>query len=651
MVANREKVYQDLGAQLMMRLIQMPRSKKRFISLIADAALLSMALWMAFTLRLGELFVPKETNFWLSWISTLGVTLLVFVRLGLYRAVIRYMGERVFFTVLAGTTVSAIILLVSEYVLFSYPLPRSVAIIYWAFATLFVGGARYLVRYYVKQVEGKSKTRVVVYGAGISGRRLASALQSDPRYEVVAFIDDDEQKQGTIVSGHRVYPPNELKALKSSRGIELVLLALGRTSRSQRRQILRHLEEQSIRVMTIPDIDDVLDGRARIEEIQDISIEDLLGRDPVKPDAQLLAREIFGKNVMVTGAGGSIGSELCRQILKLHPRTLVLFDLSEFALYAIDKELRATVEGQQVRIVSLLGSVQNQKRLESVMETFKIDTVYHAAAYKHVPIVEHNIIEGIRNNIFGTLFAAKAAINCGVKKFVLISTDKAVRPTNIMGASKRCAELVLQGLADRQKATQFTIVRFGNVLGSSGSVVPLFREQILKGGPVTVTHPEIIRYFMTIPEASQLVLQATAMGGQGEVFVLDMGEPVKIGDLAMKMIRLMGLTPKTASDPYGDIEIRYTGLRPGEKLYEELLIGDNPSKTEHPRIMKAYEKSLPWEEVEALLYQLDMACADNDCIKIRELLIKKAPIGYHPNDAEMTDPICAKEIENQIAEQ
>lgn len=625
----------------------MPRSKKRFISLMADGALLSMALWLAFTLRLGEPFVPTETSFWFSWIGTLGTTLLVFVRLGLYRAVIRYMGERVFFTVLAGTLISAIILIVIGEVLSGYPLPRSVPIIYWAFATLFVGGTRYLVRYYVKQMEAKGKKRVVVYGAGVSGRRLASALQSGPKYEVVGFIDDDEQKHGTVVSGLHVYTPHELKSLIDNYNAELVLLALGRTSRGRRRQILNCLEEQSIRVMTIPDIDDVLAGRARIEEIQDISIEDLLGRDPVKPDSQLLGKEISGKNVMVTGAGGSIGSELCRQILKLHPRTLVLFDVSEFALYSIDKELKATEEGYEVRIVALLGSVQNQRRLESVMKAFKIDTVYHAAAYKHVPIVENNIIEGIRNNVFGTWFAAKAAINSSVKKFVLISTDKAVRPTNVMGASKRCAELVLQGLAERQKATQFTMVRFGNVLGSSGSVVPLFREQILRGGPVTVTHPEIIRYFMTIPEASQLVLQAAAMGGRGEVFVLDMGEPVKIRDLAIKMIRLMGLQPKTESE--GDIEIKYTGLRPGEKLYEELLIGDNPTETEHPRIMKAHEKSLAWEEVEDLLNQLDIACASNDCVMIRELLIK-SPLGYHPSNAEMTDLICTKDAVDQITD-
>ncbi|WP_369600004.1 nucleoside-diphosphate sugar epimerase/dehydratase [Hahella sp. SMD15-11] len=610
-------------------LFELPRPKKRLISVAADTVLLSLALWMAFTLRLGEVFLPAETGFWLGWLVTLSSSLLVFVRLGLYRAVIRYMGEHVLFTVLAGTTLSAVILSVVGDVLQAFQLPRSVPVIYWAFATLFVGGTRYLVRYYVHQAASKEKTRVVVYGAGVSGRRLANALQSGPEYSVVAFVDDDPAKQGTVVCGHRVYAPAGLKQLMEDRGAELVLLALGHASRGQRRLVLRYLEQQSIRVMTIPDIDDIMSGRARIEEVRDIDIEDLLGRDPVAPDPALLGQGITGKNVMVTGAGGSIGSELCRQILRLRPRTLVLFELSEYALYAIEKELEAQDEAPQVRIVAVLGSVQHQRRLESVMQAFEIDTVYHAAAYKHVPLVEHNIIEGIRNNVFGTWFAAEAAIRSGVEKFVLISTDKAVRPTNVMGASKRCAELVLQALAQRQHNTKFAMVRFGNVLGSSGSVVPLFREQIRSGGPVTVTHPDIIRYFMTIPEASQLVLQAGAMGGEGEVFVLDMGEPVRIADLAAKMIHLMGLEPRTEANPDGDIEIVYTGLRPGEKLYEELLIGDNPTGTDHPRILKAQEVSLPWPEVERLLKRLDLACHAFDCGMIRQLLLD-APLGYRP---------------------
>lgn len=413
-----------------------------------------------------------------------------------------------------------------------------------------------------------------------------------------------------------------------------MLLALGNTPHSRRAQIIKKLEPLGVSVQTAPAIPDLISGRARIEHIRDVDIEDLLGRDPVKPDPELLRACLADKVVMVTGAGGSIGSELCRQIVQQSPRRIVLFELNEYSLYRLESELRHIAEKKSlsVEIIPLLGSVQKEHRVETVMRTFGVQTVYHAAAYKHVPLVEHNIVEGVRNNVYGTWYTAEAAIRAGVESFVLISTDKAVRPTNIMGASKRMAELVLQGLSQRQSHTRFTMVRFGNVLGSSGSVVPLFRQQIKAGGPVTVTHPEIIRYFMTIPEAAELVIQAGAIGTGGDVLVLDMGEPVKIDDLAKRMIHLSGLTIKSPTEPDGDIEIVYTGLRPGEKLYEELLIGDNVSGTEHDRIMRAEEYCLTWPETKAILDELDVACHEYACDRVRELLMT-APTGYTTDEA------------------
>jgi FlaA1/EpsC-like NDP-sugar epimerase len=410
------------------------------------------------------------------------------------------------------------------------------------------------------------------------------------------------------------------------------LLALEDSVPVNRKHLMQALERLSVPVQTVPSMSELVAGQARINDIRDLEIEDLLGRDPVRPDAAIVAESLFGKSVMVTGAGGSIGSELCRQILRHKPKTLVLFEQTEFSLYSIERELKSTneVECLGVNLHAVLGSVTHRRRCETVMKSFGVQTVYHAAAYKHVPLVEHNVIEGVQNNTFGTWHAAEAAIAAGVDRFVLISTDKAVRPTNVMGASKRMAELVLQGLAQRQSGTVFSMVRFGNVLGSSGSVVPLFRDQIRDGGPVTVTHPDIIRYFMTIPEASQLVLQAGSMGRGGEVFVLDMGEPVKIADLAKKMIHLMGLMEKTADHPDGDIEVVFSGLRPGEKLYEELLIGDDPQGTAHPRVMMAREAFMPWNEVEQTLNKLMKASQEFDCNALVETL-QDAPTGFCPN--------------------
>ena len=496
-----------------------------------------------------------------------------------------------------------------------------------------MGGSRLLLRLTVSNIDKRIKTPIIIYGAGSAGRQLAVGLKNGSDYHTCAFIDDDPDKIGSIIQGIPVIDVSDAQRVIRAKKVKKVLLALPSISRIERKQILQNLEQLTVQVQTIPGIKDVIEGVASSDEIRDVDVEDLLGRDPVSPEAELMSANIFEQVVMVTGAGGSIGSELCRQIIKQRPKKLVLYELSEFALYSIHQELeKINVERQlDVEICPLIGSVQRINRLENVMEAFNVETVYHAAAYKHVPLVENNIVEGVRNNIFGTMYAARAAVKAGVPNFVLVSTDKAVRPTNIMGATKRMAELVLQALSKNQDTTRFTMVRFGNVLGSSGSVVPLFRRQIKEGGPVTLTHEDITRYFMTIPEAAQLVIQAGAMGKGGDVFVLDMGEPVKIRDLAVKIIRLSGLEVKDKFNPHGDIEIKCTGLRPGEKLYEELLIGDDVQKTNHARIMTAQEIMLPWPKLNDIIEQLDSACHNFEHAKIREIL-QSAPTGYHPND-------------------
>jgi FlaA1/EpsC-like NDP-sugar epimerase len=517
----------------------------------------------------------------------------------------------------------------------SISIPRTMPLIYCAFILLSVGGARLLVRALVTQFNGFDKKPVVVYGAGSAGRQLATAIATGPEFYVSAFIDDDESKHGSILQGIPVIALNDLKGLIDTGKAIKILLALPSASRSTRNRIINSLEKYPIQVQTIPGIKDMIEGAGNASDFIDVEIDDLLGREPVSPLPQLMAQNITGKNVMVSGAGGSIGSELCRQIIKFKPTKLVLFELSEFALYEIEKELSEYISknGLKIEIYPLMGSVQRINRVENVMRAFNINTVYHAAAYKHVPLVEHNVVEGIRNNVFGTYYAAKAAINSGVETFVLVSTDKAVRPTNIMGTSKRMAELVLQALSQAafNKTTRFCMVRFGNVLGSSGSVLPLFRRQIKEGGPITLTHEDITRYFMTIPEAAQLVIQAGAMGKGGDVFVLDMGDSVKIKDLAEKLIRLSGLELKDDSNINGDIAIECTGLRPGEKLFEELLIGDNVQDTFHERIMTANEAMLSWENLEPILNDLDKMCHNFEHESIRELLLN-APTGFNPTD-------------------
>lgn len=609
-------------------LLGLSRYMKRAISVLADIVFLTSSLIGAFWLTQGNDFqlVP---SIGLAFSITLPLTLLLFARLGLYRAVIRYIGQHALGAVLAGI-VSNAFLLVLLFKAFNVEDKGNLIFVYAILALISVGGIRLLARMFLVQRNNGHKERVLIYGAGSSGRQLAQALMNGEQYHPVVFIDDDTTLQRSTILGIPVGNPSIISTLVKSHNVSRILLALPSVTRSRRREVLDSLEDLPIPVQSIPGMSDLVDGSMRIDELQDVKIEDLLGREPVAPKTKLLQANIRDKVVMVTGAGGSIGSELCRQILLCEPKALVLFERCEFSLYTIEQELTATIKQQQltVKLLPIMGSVQRQERMQSVMTAFAVDTVYHAAAYKHVPLVEYNIVEGVINNVFGTWYAAEAAIAAKVETFVLISTDKAVRPTNVMGASKRLAELVLQSLAKRQTATRFCMVRFGNVLGSSGSVVPLFREQIRKGGPVTVTHKDIIRYFMTIPEAAQLVIQAGAMGEGGDVFVLDMGEPVKIADLARRMIHLMGLEVKDEIHPGGDIEVNYSGLRPGEKLYEELLIGDNVRDTEHPRIMAADEVCLTWPKMETILLQLDSYCNSFSVQKIIDLL-QQAPTEFN----------------------
>ncbi len=613
------------------KFLNLSRIHKRLVSVLADVAVLFFALWAAFSLRLEQQFwVPDQGQLIVSGLTVV-FTIAVFVRLGLYRAVIRYLSDRAFITVITGVVVSAITLILLGYWL-EVQVPRSVPIIYGALAFIFVSGTRMTVRMLVNRPRQRNKQFVAIVGAGETGLQLANALDQGTEYHPAAFITLLKANHRALINGIPVYDISHIERVVREHRIKRLLLALDADSGIDRKRLLKKLEPLAIPVQTVPTMSELVAGQARINDIRDLEIEDLLGRDPVQPDNAQVARSLYQRAVMVTGAGGSIGSELCRQIIQHRPSKLVLFEQTEFSLYAIERELQAInqIEALGVEIHPLLGSVTHRRRCETAMRSFGIETVYHAAAYKHVPLVEHNIIEGVQNNIFGTFHVAEAAIAAGVKLFVLVSTDKAVRPTNVMGASKRLAELVLQGLAQRQSDTIFSMVRFGNVLGSSGSVVPLFRDQIRDGGPITVTHPDIIRYFMTIPEASQLVLQAGSMGQGGEVFVLDMGEPVKIADLARKMIHLMGLMEKTDDRPDGDIEIVFSGLRPGEKLYEELLIGDNPQGTAHPRIMMAREVSMPWDEVEQTLNRLTRASHEFDCDEIMKIL-RAAPTGFAHN--------------------
>ncbi|OCH48752.1 MULTISPECIES: polysaccharide biosynthesis protein [Vibrio] len=614
------------------------RFKKRVISVSIDALLIIFALHIALWTRLGDFqFLNDGDNLLLTGLTVI-MTVLIFTKVGLYRAVLRYLTFQALFVVTAGALLSAISLALFAYYL-QEPVPRTVPIIYGAYLALLCGGSRLVVRNLVATTSPlkDSREEVLIYGAGSGGRQLAVALRASENYRVRAFIDEDKTLTNTMILGMPVIVLGKAERLIEKHDVSKILLAIPSASRARRKQVLDLLAQLPVEIQTVPEMADIVSGKAKIDELTDVPIEDLLGRDAVAPQQVLMEANIKGKVVMVTGAGGSIGSELCRQILKQQPKTLVLFEVSEFGLYQIDRELSLVKEtkGYDAEIVPLLGSVQRSHRLLTSMQSFGVQTVYHAAAYKHVPLVEYNVVEGVRNNVYGTYYTAKAAIEAGVESFVLISTDKAVRPTNVMGTTKRMAELGLQALAQqenqKENGTRFCMVRFGNVLGSSGSVIPLFKRQIKAGGPLTVTHRDITRFFMTIPEAAQLVIQAGAMGKGGDVFVLDMGESVKITDLAANLINLSGLSVKNEENPHGDIEIQFSGLRPGEKLYEELLIGDNVSPTAHERIMTAQEVFLPIDEYDTLLESLDFACHNLEHDAIRQLLLD-APTGFNPTD-------------------
>ena len=613
---------------------ELSRFKKRIISLVIDTILIITSFFFAYWTRLGEITAFDNHQIWFALIGTLIVTLIAFVKLGLYRAVLRYISFKALAMIAIGALISSISLVLFSFFIDSF-IPRTVPLIYFSYVFLLCGGVRMLVRYYIGLLLDKDNDSVLIYGAGSNGRQLAVMLKHSYRYRIRGFIDDNVKLHGTYLLGNKIFSPNDISRLVQKYNVKLILLAIPSASRSKRKAIIDSLIPLKIKVQTIPDMEDIWQGNAKIDELREVNIEDLLGREPVLPNKDLLQKNILHKAVMVTGAGGSIGSELCRQIILNEPDILILFEVSEFSLYSIHQELLEIAKKNNVvntKIYPVLGNVQDIERLDRVLSHFSIDTIYHAAAYKHVPLVEYNMIEGVQNNVFGSYNVARCAAEHGVKSFVLISTDKAVRPTNVMGASKRMAELCLQALSEQLKDYQtcFSMVRFGNVLGSSGSVIPLFRKQILKGGPITITHPDIIRYFMTIPEAAQLVIQAGAMAKGGDVFILDMGEPVKIVDLAKNLVQLSGLSVKDENNPKGDVEITYTGLRPGEKLYEELLIGgDNVRKTSHPRIMTAEEVYLPFEQLSEILAELENSCRDANYMAIRQTLLN-APTGFKP---------------------
>lgn len=640
-------------------LLNLPRRHKRILQVVTDLVLIWLCLWLAFVVRLGldKAWAAVHEHAWLFFATPL-ITIPLCIRFGMYRAVMRYLGREALVEITKALTVAALVL--SAVILWLQrpgepQIPRSFIMLYWTISLLAVGGVRLFMRQYFlgdwRGIGGhwfrqrRHLPKVAVYGAGSAGNQLVRALRMGNAMEPVAFLDDDNSIATRTIAGLKVYKPKHIEEMLRVTGATQVLLAMPSATHARRREVLTLLESYPVHVRSVPGFMDLAQGVVKVQDLQEVDIADLLGRDAVVPNQALFERCIKNQVVLVTGAGGSIGSELCRQILTSGATTLVLYEHSEFNLYAISQELQQRVKNEalQVKLVPVLGSVRNKKRLLEVFRSWPVNTVYHAAAYKHVPIVEHNIAEGIRNNVMGTLYAAQAAIETGVQNFVLISTDKAVRPTNVMGSTKRLAEMVLQALSQENEVklfsdtdtrslpnnTRFTMVRFGNVLGSSGSVIPLFRKQIRDGGPVTVTHPEMTRYFMTIPEAAQLVIQAGSLGQGGDVFVLDMGEPVRILEMAQKMIRLSGLTVRSDEEPAGEIAIEFSGLRPGEKLYEELLIGDNVTGTEHPMIMRATEEYLPWAELCEVLRHL-LALADRgECVEIREVL-QDTVTGYQP---------------------
>lgn len=642
--------------------VDLSRFHKQLLAASADFLFLPLTFFTAILLRYDNVDIALLRQYAWLIISAPLFSVPIFIRLGLYRAVIRFIDQKIIYVVVGGVTLSLALMAAFAAFMHMTNYSRGVFGIYWLSAILYVTASRFLVRSYLLHTGDAHRVsgaiRVAIYGAGRAGTQLASALRIVDEYLPIAFVDDKKELQGATIGGIPVHPSDRLPELVERLRIKEVLLAMPSLKRVEQKRILDRLEPLKVKIKVTPPINSLINGEVRVQDMREIEIEDLLGRDSVEPNAQLISTCITGKSVLVTGAGGSIGSELCRQILQLRPLRLILLEMSEFALYTIEQELRELQKSLnlEIELIPFLGSVMDEHKCTRIVRTFLVETVYHAAAYKHVPLVEHNPIEGIRNNVFGTLNVARAALTAGVRSFVLISTDKAVRPTNVMGTSKRLAELILQAFARQDlrthSHTRFCIVRFGNVLGSSGSVVPLFRRQIRDGGPITVTHPEITRYFMTIPEAAQLVLQAGAMGTGGEVFVLDMGQPVKIMDLAKRMIHLSGYEVKNEECPDGDIEIKAIGLRPGEKLYEELLIGENVEGTDHPLIMRAQEEEVPWQILERLLEQLEDACNSFDHEKIRQTLLHAVheyqpqcgieDILWHAQEEER----CSQEVEN-----
>lgn len=651
--------------------LSLPRVAKRIIALCVDTSFCVLAVWLAYYLRLGE-FRPLTTNAMVPVFVSFALAIPIFIISGLYRAIFRYSGMPAMISVARAIGIYGLLYASLFTAIGVEGVPRTIGLIQPMLMLMFVGTSRVFVKIwlgseYQSRLKLATLPQALIYGAGSAGRQLANAMSASHEIRVVGYLDDDDRLHGHVLNGLPIFAPEDLPGLVDSRNITDVLMALPSVSRQRRNAILAQISPLRLAVRTLPAMTDLVTGKVSMSDVRDLDIDDLLGREPVKPNALLLNRNTHNKTVLVTGAGGSIGSELCRQILQSQPKQLLLVEMSEFALYQIHQELQSIALGgivgpQQAagveaalkvgtvsadampttEIVPLLASVCDEVRMQEIMDTWRPHTVYHAAAYKHVPLVEHNPAEGVHNNVWGTRVCAEAALRNGVRNFVLISTDKAVRPTNIMGATKRLAEMVLQALAELNPAvtaqggmaptsrTCFSMVRFGNVLGSSGSVVPLFREQIRNGGPITLTHPDITRFFMTIPEAAQLVIQAGAMGTGGDVFVLDMGQPVRIMDLARRMVELSGLSVRDADAPDGDIEITITGLRPGEKLYEELLIGENPIPTQHSRIMKAQEPFRSWNELQESLYSLRIATSTNDAPLIRGLL-QQLVSGYQPS--------------------
>jgi FlaA1/EpsC-like NDP-sugar epimerase len=618
------------GGNFARKAVELPRRLKRLIAICTDCLMIPLALWTAISLKAG--YPVFDRNEWPAFVAVVVISLPIFIRAGLYRAVVRFLGHRAAFAVVFAVAVSGVILGLAGEVVKVASLAWSVVAIYSCVALLYVGASRFLVRYYLlRRYILPTVSQVAIYGAGEAGAHLSTLLSTTREFNPVVFIDDNKSLRGRMVNGIQVHLPEQLPSLIKAHGIDRILLAMPSLSRRRRREILTQLEPLGVHVLTVPDIEQLVKGTANLADLREVDIADLLGRDSVPPKPGLFDAPIRDRVVMVTGAGGSIGSELCRQIIGLGPKRLVLFEMSELALYNIERELRALAEKNswQVELIALIGNAHHRFRVRDIFSAYRVQIVYHAAAYKHVPIVEHNVIEGIHNNVISTWYAAEAAHEAEVETFVLVSTDKAVNPTNVMGATKRFAEIVLQGLQRRGSKTRFCMVRFGNVLASSGSVVPLFNEQIKAGGPVTVTHPDVIRYFMTIREAAQLVIQTGSMAEGGDVFVLDMGKPVRIGDLARRMIHLAGLTVRDEQHPDGDIEISYTGLRPAEKLYEELLIGNNVTGTQHPMILRAIEHSLPWARVQELLDEVLVAMSRFDCPRALQLL-NEAVAEYTP---------------------